>query len=761
MTATLRSLSNKTRSMQNAVLLYFVIFSVGLCKLTWVTSRYLQQYFDFHEVLNQLCDWVAAYPHEQFPQLLFFCLSLVALFLFWALYFGLSCTKKNWPTKTMSISGTFVYFMGAFILNVGLVPIAKYVFLDAFIWLCGFLALPLYLYQETMRAYIKKLETKCALSSQMMWAITLLVTVIFVGLFVPLIFKPLQIVNEFIDIPEQTRFVDGHVVDNLQYSRQHQIGGLHVYDPRHDQGVLLTQEPVKEQAGSVSTEEQAFLSHNRPEMKQKITAGWFFFHHSWVLNPILAMSLGADASKQVLIYGFGSALFLKQILTGMGGVSFQHYFAVTFAVYPLYFFIFLAVLYRIFKRADFVCLGALVLSTSFFILGYQMILLAPGYNPMRHVFDMVILLLFFRYLQKSTIGSLLLILFAGLLAIVWSKDFGLFLILPCLGTVIIRHWVLHLPTRRPLWLASLGILLACIVYFLPFHGVNYNFLYMLLGVMMPIASTLKISIVLFGIVLIYVFFVHCRRFDSEYYWLALGLFFYFQLQLIYYIWYPSLQHFLVLTPIIIVGGLAGLRVVCDKNSERIIGFKLVLLLTLLLGYLSSLYCFHKEKMSHQRVFDTHVVHNWDFKFARFQTTMMPQLFEETLHLIEKYTPNSAMYLISKYDDILPVLTHRYNALPAVNVALDLISSRDTQRCLQAITLHKPQYVFVDTDIHRDLSNEIISPNSDWRLPNQYEISFGRVMAIKNMRTLFDAIQADYILLEKGALLSVYQRKVGV
>lgn len=91
-------------------------------------------------------------------------------------------------------------------------------------------------------------------------------------------------------------------------------------------------------------------------------------------------------------------------------------------------FIFLTVVYQLFRRADFVCMGAVLLSTSILMLGYQLILLAPGYNPMRHIFDMVMIFFFFRYLQKNSLLYLCMTLVTGFIAVLWSKDFGLFLV---------------------------------------------------------------------------------------------------------------------------------------------------------------------------------------------------------------------------------------------------------------------------------------------------------------------------------------------
>ena len=53
-------------------------------------------------------------------------------------------------------------------------------------------------------------------------------------------------------------------------------------------------------------------------------------------------------------------------------------------------------------------------------------------------------------------------------------------------------------------------------------------------------------------------------------------------------------------------------------------------------------------MQYDAIFATHVVHDWKFQYASFQTTMEPQLLTETLDLIERYAPNSSIYLISNF-----------------------------------------------------------------------------------------------------------------
>ncbi|MCR9191812.1 MAG: hypothetical protein NXI01_04045 [Gammaproteobacteria bacterium] len=508
-----------------------------------------------------------------------------------------------------------------------------------------------------------------------------------------------------------------------------------------------------------TAKEQDFLKKNALEYNLKVKAGWFFFHHSWVLNPMLALSLGADAKHQVFLYGWGSTLFLKQALSLLGGMSFQNYFKSIFIFYPLYFFIFLAALYGIFRRIDFVCIGALLLSASVLVLHHQVILLAPGYNPMRHFFDMMIILLFYLYLKNNKIIYLLTSVLLGYISIIWSKDFGLFLFLSLSGTSILKLISIEKFAWKKLIFWTVAITMGLGLYALPYHGENHNLLYMLLGYTIPGTSTFMVGFILGILSFIYLLYLKYKNTASAYYWLSLCVFFYVQLQLIYYIWNPSYHHLLVSTSAVVTLGLTwGMLLGNKKHSKPSIG---LISCILLFGiYLATLLGFYLNKLNYEKNFSTHVVHNWEFEYGRFQTTMEPQVFEETIHLIHRYESHPSMYLISKYDSILPVLAHRYQALPVINLALDLISKYDIKRCIEQINKAQPQYIFVDKDILRNLRSEIPEKHGDPQLGDPKE-AYGRVSAYLNMKELFLLIQDNYQPIQKGGLLTVYQRKPGV
>jgi hypothetical protein len=759
--------SFETSIFTNVVLLYWIIFSIGLCKLSWITSRYIYQHLDFQPITTQMCEWTRVFFHPKIPELLFFCLSLISLFIFWGMY--AVCTAVVLKQKTtVPEHKTFwilPYCFIAAVLNIGLLPQPKFLFLDVLIWTVGFCGLPIYIWSASFKRFLINFETRVALNNTVLSLISGCIVLVFLSVFYPLIGKPLQIASDFLDIPEQT--ILGHkVVDNTQYINAHHIAGLHLYDPRSSEFKQNLDLTHRTKQHHYSVEENEFIEKNRIELSNKVKAGWLFFHHSWVLNPVLASSLGAETSKQVFLYGYGSAQFLKHLLLHWGGINFQNYFKLSFAFYPLYFCMFLGVIYSVFRRIDFVCIGALLLSSSFFLLGYQMILLAPGYNPMRHVLDLPMIALFFYYFKyghssRQSIGLLLGLLGLGLGSIIWSKDFGLFLTLSLLLTVMIHDRVLQQSSFVPSILGVFGIISAIVLYRHPMHGVNYNFLYMLLGYTLPSTHIFKIIMIIMGISLAYIGYIQNKKIESPYFWLSLGLFFYLQMQFIYYILYPSLQHFLVLAPIFIVWGMTWLWLWHDERQAQILGSYLVLFGSLLFLYVPSLYFFYKESSNYSAIFANHIVHHWSLPSGQFQTTMEPAVFSESVQMIDHYLPHAkSMYLISKYDAILPVLAQRYNALPVVNLALDLLAQRDIDRCVQAITTHKPQYLFIDSDIRRDLDGDVMTPDDCLNVPRNYQESYGRFTVLKNMRSVYNRIQNDYVPIQQGPLLTVYARKAG-
>lgn len=515
----------------------------------------------------------------------------------------------------------------------------------------------------------------------------------------------------------------------------------------------LESDKIKVKKNQLSSDELQFIKFNQLELSNQAKAGWFLFHHSWVLNPLHAVALGDSFSNQVLIYGFASSIVLKKTLDIMGGVNFQNYFKATFIFYPIYFFSFLLGTWFLFGNFRAVALGGLALGICYLGITYQLLVLAPGFNPLRHFWDIWVFVLFNEYLKKQKniylIGAILL----GLFSIVWSKDFGIALYLGIIAAFFIKQYT----QQKPYSISSvIGLLfLGISMYFLPIYGKNYNMLYMLMGVTVPGASKLLIILVLAGISLAYVLVVKYLKEQFNQAILMIASFVYAQIILIYFIWYPSIHHLIANATGIILLGIILLELYSKTIHKSM--FYNILNVGLVLVYFSMSISFYKGKTQILMPFKHHVIHQWNFENAKFNSTMDPELFQESVELIQKYSHSNGMYLISKYDAILPVISNKYNKIPAVSVALDMIGKKDIDRMSIPILKNRPRYLFVDTDIYRNYINDIYNQYGELGV-FLHEESIGRATVMDNMKQLFFKINDQYKLIEKGRLISVYQYK---
>ncbi|PJD93180.1 MAG: hypothetical protein CK424_03050 [Legionella sp.] len=511
----------------------------------------------------------------------------------------------------------------------------------------------------------------------------------------------------------------------------------------------------------VYTEEESdFIAKNKTELAHQVKAGWFLFHHSWVLNPINAVSLGADFSKQTVLYGLLSTLSLKKLMELSGGISYQTYFKISYMFYPLYFLMFLAIIFSIFKRIEYVCIAAVLFSSSMLLIGDQLIQLAPGFNPLRHFFDMSVFLLFYLYTDKNKASYLYASLLLAMFSILWSKDFGVFLFLSIVAVVLVQQFTAIQRKKRDV-LLTVGIALAGLgLYILPIHGKNPNVVYMLLGLTIPNTSTMLTSLILCCIGVGYFFYIKCLKKHNAIFYLSFSLFIYCQLELIYFVWFPSFHHLLSIAAPFVFLLLTFYALWEQKNlpNRSLTAYRTFHkgMVLGLLGciYFPSLCYFYQDRAKLEYIFLTHKVYDWTFKHATFKTTMDPELFQQSIDLIHKYEEHPGIYLVSKYDAILPMLSHTYNLVPAVSVALDLISRRDLERMLAVIRENKPEYLFVDTDIMRNYNNDIFHANDPLARKNGYLESVGRASIMDNLRSLYIQVKDAYEPIEEGKLITI-------
>ena len=76
--------------------------------------------------------------------------------------------------------------------------------------------------------------------------------------------------------------------------------------------------------------------------------------------------------------------------------------------------------------------------------------------------------------------------------------------------------------------------------------------------------------------------------------------------------------------------------------------------------------------------------------------------------------------------------------------------------MQRILQDKPEILFVDTDINRDFASDVVHRHAP--LGKLNGLSRYHADQMRSLQRIFQAVQADYQLIEQGMLISVYQRR---
>jgi hypothetical protein len=138
--------------------------------------------------------------------------------------------------------------------------------------------------------------------------------------------------------------------------------------------------------------------------------------------------------------------------------------------------------------------------------------------------------------------------------------------------------------------------------------------------------------------------------------------------------------------------------------------------------------------------------------------MNPSYFEDSIELIKKYSPNEkGIYIISKYDNFLPLISERYSALPVIDFQWYVVTKQDYEDIIDFFKETEPKYIFADRDFaYRNFEYDIVNYDSYARY--FYGESLARVQRLKNMQSAAQEITKDYSAIESSLLLTVYERK---
>ncbi len=477
-----------------------------------------------------------------------------------------------------------------------------------------------------------------------------------------------------------------------------------------------------------SEEERQFLRKNRLELHWKILNRWVIHHCNFVLGPINEYALGKPISKINMQYGLFNVLLMKFLLDRTGGLSYANYFRVWFSFWPLYYAFFLLGIYLIFRDLRYVSVCALLTFAFVNLLGYQILFLGPGLNPIRHFFDIAVLLCLYLQLERRGRIWLVLALLLALAAIVNNREFGLFIFGAWLAAWLAAFVKGDAPASRidaVLVLAAAAAAAALAVG--GRLGGDTMAHYYLEGFASFELEPAQIFAILAAFIAGYWIFLACfDRVRGAFKYAALLWFLYVQCVFFYYIWGATPNHLLNIASIAALAAVFLLRLAASGGLLRLREGAVLQagLLGSLAFYAASTSWYYSTRHRYLKVFDDHQVYRWDLPTARFSSTMDPEPFEAAVRLIKKYAAaGPAVHIVSKYDNFLPILAGKYSAMPFFDVPWFLLTPKENAACVDRIERDRPEYLFVDSDIDRSLNGEVLfdyaalgkTPSEDGRL----------------------------------------------
>jgi hypothetical protein len=765
----------QSRGLRNLLALHFSISSAGLIVFSMAFAGLLGRVIHLPgHLYTSLFEWARTEAgNGKSTPLLQYILTVGALFAYYPLWLRFSrvVQKKAELFDKNKFPGISFYFLALIAVNAGLLLVNKdraaLVNLLSVSWIFLFLWFPLSL-----------LRNRWLKVSMPKWFIAImlcLVLINYAAIFIPLVTKPMMIGSDYLNIPVSTILGSGKVVDNIEYINKHDLLGMQLHDPRSENnsadksGTATDKLMVPQPSGAItltksySDEEMDFIDRNKVEPENREKRGWFLYHHGYSFGPMYALSLGAPANKLTMVYGWLSTVVQTHILQSLGMVNYQGYFKEFFSIYLLYFAMFLGGIWLIFRRLDAVFFAGILALSAMLDLGLELIKLAPGFNPVRHFFDVPAFYLLYRYLVSDRKIFLYCAIGLGLFAILWNKDFGVFLALSIAGVVIFMAVRQHPIQKIPLVAGGVTTLISLLLFVTPMAGANPTAIYMLMGVGSPKIPNVDMFHILLWIGILLLLTIRIKQ-TAPYKVLTIGMAFYFVQSLTYYIWYPKVHHLLGIAPIFIFWMVALYHgwITSIQDDGRIARRQLLVFVPLLLIYLAAYATYQKELRNYDRIFKSHQLYQWPFKNASFISTMNPALFEEAASMLKQYSPNSkAVYIISKYDDILPMLANKYSSMPYNELLTNLVSGKEVDAAANAILTNKPTVLYVDSDIGHNLDlNSPVERSNDvvhlYDLFGSAAIREGDILS--GLDKVYMKITPEYKKCASGRLISVYCRQ---
>jgi hypothetical protein len=489
-------------------------------------------------------------------------------------------------------------------------------------------------------------------------------------------------------------------------------------------------------------------------------------HIGHILNPLNEYELGKPIRDIYFQYGIGYTFLSKWVMDVFGGISIENYYK-TYIFYLIYFLFFLFMSLLIFSDRKYSLAAFAILPICFYFSGYLAFILAPGIIPSIHLLDVPVLILLYYFFSRHNFYCGLMAALLTAVSIVINRNFGIVMSVSFLVSLFLYALENKEGKAKILWLlgTSLGGFIMGLIFWISDVGTGRNiFPYYLKGFYSWPAKPMIIwgtFVYLIGSYF-FIFLLKEKKFFLKY--LYIFVFLYAQGSLAYYFWSGLTNHLppvfafvwiqVLLTFYIIENFLVFnnrfLHILHSWSTKIILVGLGVLILSVGMK-------FYSEKELFRENFKDHSTFQWKFYRGKLISTINPQIIQESINLIQKYSrgPKPQIYVISRYDGLLPLLAQRYSAMPYFEMISFIYSDRERDEAIRRIETHKPEYLFADRKIQdpqRDLWSLLYRASF---FQKERASNFGRYEILKQ---IFSRVSRDYEKIEEGELISVYRRK---
>ncbi len=522
----------------------------------------------------------------------------------------------------------------------------------------------------------------------------------------------------------------------------------------------MTNKPVI----SSKTIKEFYLNNYNEYLYYNISRGQIN-HIGHVLNPINEYQLGKPIRDIYMQYGLGYTFLLKWTMELFGGTSIENYYK-CYIYYVVYFIFYLIMVFVLFRSSLFAAISFAVLCYAYYLQEFIPLILAPGINPAIHLFDVFVVLFLVYYFRKSNLLYLVLAVLSALAGIVMNKQFGSILTVAVIVSIFLylQENAEKKERRRGFLITGLTIVLAALVSCLTATGTLGETLpYFLTGLFSFPASRKIINLTLIYISCSYLFFFtlkDCRHY-LKYVYVMVSI--YTQGLFVYFYWsglsnhLPTVIPFLGLQLLLMIFIAQNILFNDRERLRKLISAALHVALAVLLVFIVQYsVTFYRQKAFFINNFVIHTAYNWNLEKAKIVTTINPKPIMESISLIQRYSPNDkGIFILSKYDNLLPFLANRYSKMTFFEMTWHLVSERESKKAIATILAAKPELIFIDSNLPDGMYDPWSKLFYGWWDPERNS----RLGRYRELQKVIESVSFGYSLVEKGTLISVYQRNL--